>query len=29
MDSEKSAVLHKNITYKLYDLLPYKLYGTG
>lgn len=29
LDSEKTAVLHKNSTYKLCDLLPYKLYGTG
>ena len=29
MDGEESAVLYKKITYKLYDLLPYKLYGVN
>jgi len=29
LDGEESAVLYKNSTYKLYDLLPYKLYGVN
>ena len=29
LDGEESAVLHKNSTYKLYDLLPYKLYDVN
>jgi len=29
LDGEESAVLYKKSTYKLYDLLPYKLYGVN